>query len=126
MRLVRRLRRNGYRMVTVCTWFGHVTHRCAYFGPDPARESRQARRRRERGRAAGGHRRRKNGAFPRKGGARCAYPLHAALKMQDGMTADFGDASRPACTGGITTPQPSARSPPASAPASQPPDHQLL
>ena len=85
---------DGYRMVTVCTWFGHVTHRCAYYGPDPARESRQARRHRERGRAAGGHRRRKNGAFPRKGGAPCAYPLQAALKMQDGMTADFGDAAQ--------------------------------
>ena len=85
---------DGYRKVTVCTWFGHVSYPCAYYGPDPVQESRQARRRRERQQAAGNHRRRKNGTFPRKGGAPCAYPLHSALKMQDGMTVAFGDAAQ--------------------------------
>ena len=85
---------DGYRKVTVCTWFGHVGFHCAYYGPDPARESRQARRRRERGQAAGVHRQGQDGTFPRKGGAPCAYPLQRALKMRDGMTAPFGEAAQ--------------------------------
>ncbi len=85
---------DGYRKVTVYTWFGHVSYRCAYYGPDTAHASRQARRRREREQAAGIHRRQKNGTFQRKGGAPCAYPLQNALKMQDGMTATFGDVAQ--------------------------------
>lgn len=88
---------NGYRSVTACTWFGHVRFRCAYYGPDPARASRQVRRRREREQAAGVLRRQeKNGTFPRKGGAPCAYPLLNALPMRDGMTAAFGEAAQQA------------------------------
>jgi hypothetical protein len=85
---------DGYRKVTVCTWFGHVNFQSAYYGPDPAQESRQVRRRREREQASGVHRRQKNGTFPRKGGAPCAYPLQTALNMRDGMTAAFGDAAQ--------------------------------
>ena len=83
---------DGYREVTVCTWFGHVSFRCAYYGPVPARESRQVRRRLEREQKDGDRRRRKNDDFPRKGGSPGAYPLLNALDVRDGMTAALGDA----------------------------------
>ena len=82
---------DGYREVTVCSWFGHASFRCAYYGPDPSGASRQVRRRLKREKENGG-RRRKNGVFPRKGGAPCAYPLLDALEVRDGMTAALGDA----------------------------------
>ena len=83
---------DGYREVTVCTWFGHVSFRCAYYGPVPARESRQVRRRLEREQKDGDRRRRKNDDFPRKGGSPGAYPLLNALNVRDGMTEALGDA----------------------------------
>ena len=73
---------DGYREVTVCTWFGHVSFRCAYYGPVPARESRQVRRRLEREQKDGDRRRRKNDDFPRKGGSPGAYPLLNALNVR--------------------------------------------
>ena len=82
---------DGYREVTVCSWFGHASFRCAYYGPDPSGASRQVRRRLKREKENGG-RRRKNGVFPRKGCAPCAYPLLDALEVRDGMTAALGDA----------------------------------
>ena len=85
---------DGYREVTVCTWFGHVSFLCAYYGPDPSKASRQVRRRLEREQKDGGRRRQKNGVFPRKGGAPGAYPLLDALEVRDGMTAALGDAAQ--------------------------------
>ncbi len=85
---------DGYRDVAVCTWFGHVRFRCAYYGPASAMETRQARRLLERKRAAGHPRRRKNGRCPRKGEAPCAYPLLKALGMLDGMSKMFGEAAQ--------------------------------
>lgn len=85
---------DGYRKVSVCTWFGYVSYHCAYYGPDPARESRQTRRRLKREKALVGQRQRKNGVFERKGGAPCAYPLQKAMNMCDGMTEAFSDAAQ--------------------------------
>ena len=59
---------DGYRQTGAETLFGHVSFACAYYGPAPERMTRQARRARERA-AAKGLRLRKNGLFPRAGGA---------------------------------------------------------
>lgn len=81
---------DGYRETGADTLFGHVGFTCAYYGPAPERMTRQARRARERKSAKGG-RLRKNGAFPRAGGAASAFPLKAVLGLRDGMTPALAD-----------------------------------
>ena len=81
---------DGYRETGADTLFGHVRFTCAYYGPAPERMTRQARRARERA-AAKGARLRKNGGFPRAGGAASAFPLKAALGLRDGMTPALAD-----------------------------------
>ena len=81
---------DGYRETGADTLFGHVRFTCAYYGPAPERMTRQARRARERQAAKGG-RLRKNGGFPRSGGAASAFPLKAALGLRDGMTPALAD-----------------------------------
>lgn len=81
---------DGCRETGADTLFGHVRFTCAYYGPAPERMTRQARRARERQAAKGG-RLRKNGAFPRAGGAVSAFPLKAALGLRDGMTPALAD-----------------------------------
>ena len=81
-----------YREKTICTYFGYVSFDCAYYAPDPSRMCRQMRRRLDRERAKGMKRLDKDGDYPRKGGADCAYPALAALGERDGMTPSFADA----------------------------------
>lgn len=81
---------DGRRETGADTLFGHVRFTCAYYGPAPERMTRQARRARERA-AAKGARLRKNGVFPRAGGAASAFPLKAALGLRDGMTTALAD-----------------------------------
>ena len=81
---------DGYRETGADTLFGHVRFACAYYGPDPARMTRQARRARERA-AAKGKRLHKNEDFPRAGGSPSAFPLKAALGLRDGMTPALAD-----------------------------------
>jgi hypothetical protein len=76
---------DGCRETGADTLFGHVGFTCAYYGPAPERMTRQARRARERA-AEKGRRLRKNGGFPRAGGAEDAFPLKKALGLADGMT----------------------------------------
>ena len=91
---------DGYRETGADTLFGHVRFTCAYYGPAPERMTRQARRARERA-AAKGRRLRKNGDFPRAGGAASAFPLKAALGLRDGTTPALADRlQRAAVTAG--------------------------
>lgn len=85
---------DGYRKITVCTRFGYVSFPCAYYGSDLENETRQMRRLRERKRAAGEERQKKNGAFIRTGGASSPYPLKVALGVADGMTRELGASAQ--------------------------------
>ena len=91
---------DGCRETGADTLFGHVRFTCAYYGPAPARMTRQARRARGRA-AAKGRRLAKGGHFPRSGGAEDAFPLKAALGLRDGMTPALADRlQRAAVTAG--------------------------
>ena len=91
---------DGYRGTGADTLFGHVGFTCAYYGPAPEIMTRQMRRAMERA-AEKGRRLRKNGAFPRTGGAEDAFPLKKALGLLDGMTpALAGRLQRAAVTAG--------------------------
>ena len=91
---------DGYRGTGADTLFGHVGFTCAYYGPAPEIMTRQMRRAMERA-AEKGRRLRKNGAFPRTGGAEDAFPLKKALGLLDGMTPALADRlQRAAVTAG--------------------------
>jgi len=81
---------DGYRETGADTLFGHTRFVCAYYGPDPARMTRQMQRAQRRAAAKGG-RLHKNGDFPRAGGSPSAFPLKASLGLRDGMTPALAD-----------------------------------
>jgi hypothetical protein len=90
---------DGFRKATACTVLGYVEYVRAYYAPTPERETRQARRRKLRDKAAGRTRRRpRGGHFPRTGGAPCACPLDRALGIQDDMTPTMRELAQRAAT----------------------------
>lgn len=84
---------SNLRTASVCSLFGHVQYVRAYYAPAPENQTRQARRREAREKAAG-HRRKRGGVFARKGGAPCACPLDIALQLTDGMTPAMQDRTQ--------------------------------
>jgi hypothetical protein len=90
---------DGFRKATACTVLGPVAYVRAYYAPVPGWETRQSRRRQERDKAAGrASRRPRGGDFPRTGGAPCACPLDAALRIEDGLTPAMRELAQRAAT----------------------------
>ncbi len=79
---------NGYREATVGSLLGYVTYGRAYYAPLGGRPTRQSLRQAARGKA---RRRKRGGGHDRMGGAPCACPLDAALRIVDGMTPGLGE-----------------------------------
>ncbi len=88
---------NGFRETTICSLLGYAHYARAYYAPVPCRATRQARRRLERMQkkaADRDDRHKRNATVPRTGGAPCACPFDAALKIQDGMTPAMQDRTQ--------------------------------
>ena len=79
---------SGYRSVSVCSVLGHANYTRAYYAPVAKRSTRQVRRAEARCKAKNNTsgRRKRGGAYPRKGGSLCACPMDSAMGVVDGMT----------------------------------------
>lgn len=79
---------SGLRSVSVCSVLGYASYLRAYYAPVTENGTRQARRTeaRRKAKVTKHGRRKRGGAYSRKGGTPCAFPLDCAMGIVDGMT----------------------------------------